>query len=425
MDARGLNKLTSKAVEAKKAEGWYSDGGGLYLRIGKQGRRRWVFVFHPSGKRKELGLGSANGAVGISLAEARIKATKLREQVRDGGDPAKDRQAIRDGREKQGAPAENRSTVPTFGSFADEYLERMRSSWRNEKHAAQWGMTLTRYCALIREKQVDVIETVDVLRVLQPLWARVPETAQRLRGRIENVLDAAKAMGHRTAENPARWRGHLENLLPKGQSLSRGHHAALPFKNLPGFMIELRKRVGIGARALEFTILTAVRTGEVIGASWEEFDLDRAEWTVPAERMKAGKPHRVPLSGRALEIVRDLGRLKVGPHVFPGQDFDAISSAAMTSVLKRMGRTDVTVHGFRSSFRDWAAEVSHFPHEVCEMALAHAIENKAEAAYRRGDLFEKRRLLMAEWNAFCQGQDANQAAPAKDNATAGTDREAA
>jgi integrase len=286
-------------------------------------------------------------------------------------------------------------------------------------------MTLTKYCAPIREMSVDAIGTVDVLQILQPLWTRVPETAQRLRGRIENVLDAAKAIGHRKDENPARWRGHLENLLPKSQTLTRGHHAALDFKDVPAFMAELQKQKGIGAMALEVTILTAVRTGESIGAKWEEFDLDRAEWTIPAERMKAGKTHRVPLTGRALEIVCKLGRIKLGPYVFPGLGERALSNMAMAKVLQRMGRDDITVHGFRSSFRDWAGEVSNFPREVCEMAMAHAIENKAEAAYRRGDLFEKRRLLMAEWNSYCHGQPANQTAPWKDRTTAGTDRDAA
>ncbi len=425
MDARGLNKLTAKAVEAKKAEGWYSDGGGLYLRIGKQGRRRWVFVYHPDGKRKELGLGSANAGVGISLSDARLKAAKLREQVRDGGNPAIGKHAIRDVLAKGGAAPDSTSTVPTFGSFADAYVERMRPSWRNEKHAAQWAMTLTKYCAPIREMRVDAIGTAAVLTILQPLWTRVPETAQRLRGRIENVLDAAKAMGHRKEENPARWRGHLENLLPKSNTLTRGHHAALDFKDVPAFMAELRKQKGIGAMALEVTILTAVRTGESIGARWEEFDLDRGEWTIPAERMKSGKAHRVPLTGRALEIVCELGRIRLGPHVFPGLGRRPLSNMAMAKVLQRMGQNEITVHGFRSSFRDWAGEVSNFPREVCEMAMAHAIENKAEAAYRRGDLFEKRRLLMADWNAYCQREPTDQATQSKGHGFAVPDREAA
>jgi integrase len=243
-----------------------------------------------------------------------------------------------------------------------------------------------------------------VLSVLRPLWARTPETAERLRGRIENVLDAARAKGFRGGENPARWRGHLDQLLPKRQRLSRGHHTALAYDAIPTFMVSLDERPAMAARALAFTILTAARSGEVLGARWPEIDLDKAVWTVPARRMKAGREHRVPLSPQAMAIVSALHEDGETGFVFSGTSPDKpLSIMAMSMLLRRM-KAGVTVHGFRSSFRDWASETTGFPHEVCEMALAHTIPNKAEAAYRRGDLFEKRRRLMEAWGRYCAGE---------------------
>lgn len=339
-----------------------------------------------------MGLGSATKA-GVSLQEARVRAASARELVAQGNDPLEARRRVDS---EQIARA-------NFGTFADEHVERMRSSWKNAKHAAQWLMTLTKYAAPIRGKAIDDIDTEDVLGVLQPLWQHRPETASRLRGRIEAVLDAAKARGLRSGENPARWRGHLDHLLPRRQKLTRGHHAALPYEKLPDFVANLRERRSTAARLLEFTILTAARSGEAIGARVDEFDVDKATWTIPAARMKAGRPHRVPLSERALELIaaQDLGTSEGDAPVFQGLRGGLLSNMAMSQLLKRMGYGDVTVHGFRSSFRDWAAETTGFSHEVCEMALAHVIPNKAEAAYRRGDLFEKRRQLMNAWADFC------------------------
>jgi len=390
MAARTLNKLNATQAAKLKTPGRHSDGGGLYLSIDDSGRRRWVFMYTRGSKRIELGLG---GGRDLSLANARVEATALRTMLAAGSDPkaerAKDDQAL------------------TFGECADAYVEAMQPSWRNAKHAAQWKMTLTKYAAPIRERQVGEISTQDVLEVLQSLWKRTPETAERLRGRIENVLDAAKAKGLRSGENPARWRGHLDQLLPKRQRLSRGHHAALAYDALPDFMANLRTRSAVAARALEFAVLTAARSGEVLGAMWGEIDLDKEVWTVPASRMKAGREHRVPLSPRAMKIIEAQHDRAVEGYVFAGPDPKSpLSSMAMAMLLRRM-KIDVTVHGFRSTFRDWASETTGFSHEVCEMALAHTIGNKAEAAYRRGDVFEKRRKLMEAWDGYCAAPKAD------------------
>ena len=389
MATRTLNKLDARTAATIKTAGRHSDGGGLYLSIDPTGRRRWVFMYTRDGKRTELGLG---GGRDLTLANARKEAGTLRTILASGGDP-------RSAREKQ--------ERQTFGEVADAYVEAMRPSWRNAKHAAQWTMTLTKYAAPIRGRMVETISTRDILEVLQPLWQRTPETAERLRGRIENVLDAAKAKGLRTGENPARWRGHLDQLLPKRQRLSRGHHTALPYADVPAFMADLRGREATAARALEFAILTAARSGEVLGATWAEVDLDGAVWTVPAARMKAGREHRVPLSSPAVELLQELDAIreaekaKPSDPVFPSaKGGKPLSSMAMAMLLRRMGSV-VTAHGFRSAFRDWASETTGFPHEVCEMALAHTIGNKAEAAYRRGDLFTKRRELMHAWASYC------------------------
>lgn len=388
MGSRTLNKLSATQVAKLKVPGRHADGGGLYLFVDDSGRRRWIFMYTRAGKRTELGLGSARD---LSLAKARAEAAALRALLASGGDPKAER-------------AKDES-VPTFGESADAYVEAMRPSWRNAKHAAQWTMTLTKYAQPIRAKSVDEIATKDVLKVLQPLWQRTPETAERLRGRIENVLDAAKARGHRSGENPARWRGHLDQLLPKRQRLSRGHHKALAYEELPAFVADLLDRDAVAARALEFLILTAARSGEVLGAQADEVDLEKKVWTIPAARMKAGREHRVPLSPRAIEIVEAMEALGRGPYLFPGpKPKGPLSSMSMAMLLRRM-KSDVTVHGFRSTFRDWASETTGFSHEVCEMALAHTIANKAEAAYRRGDLFDKRHKLMEAWAGYCASSD--------------------
>jgi integrase len=382
--AQKINRLNARAVMTITKHGRHADGGGLYLSISPNGGRRWVFLYRWRGKKTEIGFGSARD---VTLARARELASQARTNLTEGINP-------KDARK----PSEG----ATFGECADRMIEAMRPSWRNGKHAAQWKMTLRDYAAPLRQLPVDKIVTDDVLAVLKPLWNAKPETASRLRGRIERVLDAAKAQGLRSGENPARWRGHLEQLLPKRQRLTRGHHAAMSYADVPTFIGNLQSRQATAALALEFAIFTAARSGEVLGARWDEFDLERSVWTVPAARMKAGREHRVPLPRRALKIVKALHEKRDGEFVFAGQKSGKpLSVMALEMVLRRMKVDDVTVHGFRSAFRDWAAECTNFTNEVCEAALAHVIENKVEAAYRRGDLFDKRRKLMDAWAVYC------------------------
>ena len=371
-------------------------GHGLYLSISPNGGRRWVFLFRWHGKPTEIGFGSARD---VTLAHARELAGQARTKLAQGINP-------KDARK----PSEG----ATFGECADQVIEAMRPSWRNAKHAAQWEMTLRDYAAPLRRLPVDKITTDDVLSVLKPLWNDKPETASRLRGRIERVLDAAKAQGLRSGENPARWRGHLDQLLPKRRQLTRGHHAAMNYTKLPAFIGDLRKRRATASLALEFAILTAARSGEVLGARWDELDLDRAVWTVPAERMKAGREHRIQLSQRALKIVKTMQEARNGDFLFPGQKpGKPLSVMSLEMVLRRMKIEGATVHGFRSAFRDWAAECTNCPNEVCEAALAHVIENKAEAAYRRGDLFDKRRKLMEAWADHCAAPKTGKVVPTR------------
>ena len=299
---------------------------------------------------------------------------------------------------------------PTFGQVADDFLSAKQTEWRNAKHRAQWQTTLQRYCAPLRPRPVHQIDTAAVLEVLQPLWASIPETASRVRGRIETVLDAARARGliGQHEANPARWRGHLDKLLPRRQKLTRGHHAAMPFVAVPEFIARLRQRDAMAAIALEFSILTGARTSEALGARWDEIDLQQGVWTVPATRMKGGRAHRVALSRRALAILEKLNTARTSEHVFPGQRPGApLSGMAMEMVLRRMKIDGVTVHGFRSSFRDWCGEVSIFPREVAEAALAHVGGDQTERAYRRGDALEKRRALMEAWAAYCEPKVGN------------------
>jgi integrase len=382
--ARKINRLNARAVATITKRGRHADGGGLYLSISPNGGRRWVFLFRWHGKPTEIGFGSARD---VALARARELASQARARLAEGTNPK---------------AARKPSGGATFGECADRLIEAMRPSWRNGKHAAQWEMTLRDYAAPLRRLPVNKITTDDVLSVLKPIWNEKPETASRLRGRIERVLDAAKAQGLRSGENPARWRGHLDQLLPKRQRLTRGHHAAMSYTDVPAFMADLQARQATAALALEFAILTAARSGEVLGARWDEFDIGRAVWTMPATRMKAGREHRVPVARRALKILKALHEARNGDFVFPGhKPGRPLSVMALDMVLRRMKVDGVTVHGFRSAFRDWAAECTNFPNEVCEAALAHVIENKAEAAYRRGDLFDKRRKLMEAWAAYC------------------------
>ncbi len=387
-------KLTARKVETAKP-GKYSDGGNLYLIVSEAGSRKWVLRFTWRGRAKEMGLGSA---ASVPLADARERAANARRKIAQGLNPIDERK--RDG------------CIPTFGEMADDVREALAAGFRNEKHKAQWKSTLEAYAAPLRAKPVDTITTDDVLAVLKPIWTTKAETASRVRGRIEKVLDAAKAKGFRDGENPARWRGHLDHLLPRPSKLARGHHAAMPYEDVAAFIAKLRKREATSALALELCILTAARSGEVLGMRWAEIDLDKKVWTVPAGRMKAGREHRVPLSPRATTILRQLEKLKAGDFVFVGQARNKpLSNMSMEMVLRRMKIANATVHGFRSSFRDWAGNVSSFPREITETALAHVIGDKAEQAYRRSDALEKRRRLMDAWATYCEPKNSANVVP--------------
>jgi integrase len=296
----------------------------------------------------------------------------------------------------------------TFGDYALALLRRIEVGFSNVKHRAQWRSTLQSYCQPIWAMAIGDVDTAGVLACLTPIWQEKPETASRLRGRIERVLNAAKAEGLRTGENPAQWRGHLDATLPKAAKLSRGHHAALPYAELPAFVAALRARPAIAALALEFAILTATRTNETLGARWQEFDLEAGIWTIPPSRMKNRREHRVPLAARALALVAEISRSRVSEFVFPGRKLGKpLSQMAMLMLLRRMGNAAVTAHGFRSAFSDWASEVSHFSAELREAALAHTIPSKTEAAYRRGDALERRRAMMEAWAYWCEPKTAN------------------
>ncbi len=390
------NALTAMEVKTAKP-GRHADGGGLHLLVKETGARSWVYRFMLKGKSRDIGLGPA-GPGGISLADARDLATALRLKVKAGVDPLEERQQAY----AMAKAAEQAAKVAgiTFKAMAETHIAANKDSWRNAKHRQQWENTLATYTyPVFGDLPVAEVDTPHVLKVLEPIWREVPETASRLRGRIETVLDSAKARGYRQGENPARWRGHLAQILPARTKLSRGHHKAMPYDAIPAFVEQLQGREAVAALALEFVILTAARTGEVIAAEWSEVDLAKALWTVPAERMKAGKEHRVPLSPRAVAILEETKQLG-GKHLFPGAGRSKLSGMAMAMLLRRM-KQDVTVHGFRSAFRDWAAECTGYSHEVAEMALAHTIGNAVERAYRRGDLFDKRRRLMADWATYC------------------------
>jgi integrase len=390
-EKRRVAKRLSAAFVRAAAQGFWPDGDGLYLRVDDKGNRRWVFVSQKGGKRREMGLGSARA---VSLADARTLAHEARQAILGGRDPIADRRT-----------AEKVESRPlTFGAAVNALLEAKESEWRNTKHRAQWRMTLTEYAKPLAGTPVVAIDTESILSVLKPIWQTKPETASRLRGRIEAVLDYARAKGNLPHDraNPARWKSHLAHLLPKRGKLSRGHHAAMAWRDVPAFLERLRERETVAARALEFTILTAARTSEVLGACWSEFDLEAKIWTVPARRMKAAREHRVPLSDAALTIVEKLTEAKAGEFVFPGQRAGRpLSNMAFEMVLRRMN-VKVTTHGFRSSFRDWCGDATRFPRELAEAALAHVIGDKSEQAYRRSDALERRQELMDAWARHCE-----------------------
>ena len=390
MSSRARNKLHVKQVESLKQVGMYSDGGGLYLRIRESGRS-WFFVGTLHGRRITLGFGTA---LDVTLAKARERAAEARLLILDGRDPREVWNEVR-----QPAVA-----AVTFGEFARDYVASIEDGFKNPKHRQQWANTLKTYAEPIADMAIADVATEDVLRCVQPIWLEKPETASRVRGRIEKVLDAAKAKGLRDGENPARMRGHLEIMLPKRSKALVKHHAALPYTEMAAFMIDLRTREGMAAKALEFAILTAARSGEVRGMTWREVDLEAKLWTVPASRMKASEEHQVPLSDaaiRVLQAVNDEG-LKPTDFVFPAPRGGSLSDMTLSAVLKRMDRK-VTVHGMRSSFRDWAGDTTAFPRDVVEMALAHTVGSATERAYRRGRALEKRLQLMDTWAAYCAG----------------------
>jgi integrase len=397
---RTLEKLSAVAVAKHTKPGRLSDGGGLYLNVTPTRAKSWLFMWVKRGKRREMGLGAFPD---ISLKSARAKAAECRTLVAEGRDPIAERR-----KEKR----------TTFGECAESFIKSMECSWRNEKHRYQWRQTLgcedgtvkrrTDYCASLRGKPVADITTEDVLKVIEPIWLSKGETASRLRGRIEQVLDYARVNKWREGENPARWRGHLKHrLAPRKKLSARGHLAAMPYKDVPEFMKALRQREAMAARALELLILTAARTSEVIKAEWSEFDLEGGLWTVPKERMKGGEEHTVPLSSAAMMLLKPLFENRLSSYVFPGNDSPrtknkaCLSLMAMEMLLRRMGVENATVHGFRSSFRDWCGDETDFPREVAEAALAHKIKNDVERAYRRSKALEKRRLLMEQWAVFC------------------------
>lgn len=376
---RPINRLTAKAA-ANAKKGYHADGGGLYLLVGSAGAASWVFRYRRNGRLREMGLGSA---ATITLAQARARAAAQRLVLAEGGDPIELRRASRAQPDR------------LWGTALDEFISTQEHGWKNDAQAAQWRQSLEAY-GPPRDRPVREVDTGHVLALLRKIWNEKTETASRVRGRIERIWSAEKAAGHVTGENPARWRGHLDALLPKPTKVAKvRHHPAMPYQDVPAFMAKLQERHGKARRALRFTILTAARTAETVESDWPEFDLPGKLWRIPADRMKAGVEHEVPLTAAAIACLTGPTRERPFP----------LSEAGMLALLQRdMGYTGLTVHGFRSSFRDWAAETTSFPPEVVEMALAHSIKSKTEKAYRRGALLEKRRQLMEAWEAYCLGQ---------------------
>ncbi|KQT48949.1 integrase [Aureimonas sp. Leaf454] len=388
------HKLTDTRIKARTEAGIIGDGDGLFLRIKGTGTKSWVFVWRKDGKRHELGFGAyASGTRHVTLARARLLADEARAILGTGGDP-KTEMSHRKAVVKQ----------VTFGRVADEYIETMAPKWKGGKTKVAFERFANQYAAALREMPVSSIATEDIVTVLRPLWTEKPETGRKVRERIKSVLDHAKARGLRSGDNPAEWKGHLDQILPSMEKLTKGHHPAMPYADVPAFVAKIRRASGVGARAVEFTILTAARAGETRHAVWSEIDLDEEVWTVPAARMKAGKMHRVPLSARAVAILREMQKVAVNDLVFPGQREDRpVSDMTFGKVLKTHGAGDFTVHGFRSSFRDWAGNETDTPREVAEAALAHSVGDSVELAYRRGDALAKRRKLMDLWDAHCEG----------------------
>ncbi len=391
----GINKLSILKIKNLSQRGRYSDGNGLYLQISKTKTKSWIFRYKFQGEEKQLGLGSINL---VSLSDARQKVLEFRKQVLEGQDP------ISNKRLKERNEKIKKSKEITFSKCAEAYISSLEPEWKNKKHIQQWRSTLATYVfPMIGELSVQDIDTTLVVNVLKPIWITKTETATRIRSRLELIMGWATVRGYRSGENPARWRGHLDKLLPKPSKVSTvKHHKALKLHEIHRLILELRRQTCFSSKALEFLILTASRTSEVLNMKWNELSLDASLWTVPALRMKGGKDHTVPLSKSALEILNFMQTFKCDEYVFPGfREGRPLSNMAMLKLTKRLGYS-ITVHGFRSTFRDWAAEHTNFSRETAEAALAHTIKDKVEAAYRRGDLILKRRVMMEEWSKFIE-----------------------
>jgi integrase len=401
--ARTIGRLSAVKVQGLKRPCYFADGGNLYLRVAQGGTKGWMFRFAMHGKTRDMGLGRYPD---VSLAKAREIATECRRMLATGIDPIEARKDDR-------AAAQLEATKSmTFDQCSAAYIAAHEAGWRNSKHRQQWKNTLATYASpVLGNLSVQSIDTGLVMKVIEPLWPAKPETSSRLRGRIEAILDWAKVRGYRAGENPARWRGHLDHLLPaKSRVRKVEHHPALPYADIGTFMAKLRQQTEISARALEFLILTATRTSEALGALWVEIDLEARVWTISGERMKANREHRVPLCYDAVKLLECMQHIRRGDYVFAGaREGRPQSQMALLMLLRRIGFGHITAHGFRSTFRDWAAECTSFPREVAEAALAHAIPDAVEAAYRRGDLFEKRRRLMDQWGTYCAKTGTNDA----------------
>jgi len=381
----GIHKLSARKVQSLSKPGRHSDGGGLYLNVKQTGGKSWCYMWTKNGRRREMGLG---GFPGVTLSVARERAQSARELVANDKDPILEKRKL---------------VVVTFGEAADHLVDTLKQDWSSEKHRQQWKRTVTHYCKPIRDIPVGDIVTDDVLRVLKPIWTSKEETSRRLRSRIERILDYASAHGWRDGDNPAQWKGHLKDLLPKRDKSKIKNFAAMPYEKIPSFLTKLREIQTVPALALEFTILTAARTNETLQARWREIDLDSRLWTIPAKRMKAKQEHRVPLSDAVIRIVEKAELHRRSEFVFPGaRKGKPLSNMSMAMLLRRIHPEKCTVHGFRSSFRDWCGDQTTYPREIAEAALAHKVGNKVEQAYRRRSALERRRSLMKDWSSFCR-----------------------